>query len=132
VTSDECDVLLRKARADLALLVGMDAHGIATDEQYGFHCQQAVEKALKSVLGRRGIDFPWTHDLTRLLNLVDSAGIAVPADLRGADLYTAFAVRFRYADLDDAADPSCAFDRAAARAIATQAVEWAAQPHKEA
>jgi HEPN domain-containing protein len=29
----------------------------------GFHCQQAVEKALKAVLAERGADFPYTHDV---------------------------------------------------------------------
>ena len=38
-----------------------------SDEIVGFHAQQAVEKWLKAVLGSRGIEFEYTHDLRRLI-----------------------------------------------------------------
>lgn len=39
-----------------------------------FHCQQCAEKYLKALLISRGIDFPRTHDLVMLLNLIASTG----------------------------------------------------------
>ncbi len=35
-----------------------------------FHCQQAVEKLLKSALAKAGRSIPKTHDLLELLDLV--------------------------------------------------------------
>lgn len=123
---DDPDVLLGKARDDLKLLVLFDSQPAGTDEQFGFSCQQAVEKAIKSVLGRQGIDYPWTHDLTRLLSLLDQSAIPLPATLRECDLYTSFAVRFRYEDLPEADATAPPFDRGHALSIAKLAVEWAA------
>ncbi len=123
---DSPDILLRKARDDLQLLALMNAQGAGTDEQFGFSCQQAVEKAIKSVLRRQGVEYPWTHDLTRLLLLLEQGAIFHPPRLREADLYTSFAVRFRYEDLPEADASAPPFDRADAFGIATLAVEWAA------
>src|SRR5688500_3894812 len=39
----------------------------------GFHCQQAVERALKAVLAARGADFPYTHDVGLLIQLCEDA-----------------------------------------------------------
>ncbi len=122
---DDPDVLLAKARADLKVLTLFHSKEMGTDEQFGFACQQAVEKAMKSVLRRHGIDYPWTHDLTRLLLLLDQSGIAFPAALRESDLYTPFAVRFRYEDLPEADASAAPFDRSHALGVASLAVGWA-------
>jgi HEPN domain-containing protein len=37
-----------------------------------FHAQQAVEKAMKAILVDFGVDFPRTHDLKFLLDLIKS------------------------------------------------------------
>jgi HEPN domain-containing protein len=34
-----------------------------------FHCQQCTEKYVKAFLTEYDIDFPWNHDLVRLLEL---------------------------------------------------------------
>lgn len=122
---DRASVLLRKAADDLSVVVLFHEREIGSDEQLGFHCQQAIEKSIKAVLARRGIDYPWTHDLTRLLLILDTSGIPIPAELREADLYTSFAVRFRYEDLPEQGVSAQPFDRAHARRLATLAVEWA-------
>jgi HEPN domain-containing protein len=36
-------------------------------EQLLFHAQQAAEKALKAILILEGVDFPFTHNLQRLI-----------------------------------------------------------------
>jgi len=71
-----------------------------TDAIVGFHGQQTVEKALKSVLAARGIDFPFTHDLRALMDLCDSAGLPVPATLSDARRLTPYAVAQRYGTSD--------------------------------
>jgi HEPN domain-containing protein len=35
-----------------------------------FHCQQCIEKLLKAILVREQIEFPKTHDIGRLIELV--------------------------------------------------------------
>ena len=60
------------------------------------HAQQAAEKAIKARLIALSIDFPYVHDLARLLSLLDEVGEAVPeAVLRSATL-TPYAVFTRY------------------------------------
>jgi HEPN domain-containing protein len=124
---DPPDLFLKKAQDDerLVLLVG-DAAG-ATDEQVGFHAQQAIEKAIKSVLGRRGVPFRRTHDLEELIELIDRASIPFPADLRASVALTPFAVQYRYDDLMDAGESPATFDRSEAARLASSAVAWASQ-----
>jgi HEPN domain-containing protein len=47
----------------------LDVEGVS-DAIVAFHAQQAVEKSLKAVLASRGVDFPFTHDLAALLQIV--------------------------------------------------------------
>ncbi len=65
-------------------------------EIIAFHAQQAVEKALKGfLLSRKCFDFPKTHDLGRLLDLVES----FEPELTNIDAIielTPFAVEMRY------------------------------------
>jgi len=37
-----------------------------------FHCQQSVEKSLKALMAKHGMEIPRTHDLLELLDLVVS------------------------------------------------------------
>ena len=63
---------LNRAGSNLAL-----ARNRAPDvylEDLCFEAQQAAEKAVKAVLIRRGVDFPYVHDLARLLTLLEEGG----------------------------------------------------------
>lgn len=91
-----------------------------TDAGLGFHCQQAVEKALKAVLAMRGVEFPYTHDLEALVELCEEHEIDVPEDLSDVDSLSPFAVRLRYG----AARPA-GLDRDQALRWAASAVRWA-------
>ncbi len=42
-----------------------------------YHCHQAAEKALKAVLVEIGVDFPKTHDLGLLADLIRNNGTSV-------------------------------------------------------
>ena len=61
-----------------------------------FHCQQAVEKYLKALLVRHGIEFARTHDIRKLLALIAGIHPEIAILLRDADLLTPFGVELRY------------------------------------
>ena len=56
-------------------------------EDLCFEAQQAAEKAVKAVLISIDVEYPYVHDLARLLSLVEGAGATIPnAVLRAAEL----------------------------------------------
>jgi HEPN domain-containing protein len=65
-------------------------------EVIAFHCQQAVEKYLKAFLIWRQIEFPKTHDIAKLLDLVATANAVLAESLRDAEALTPFGVDLRY------------------------------------
>jgi HEPN domain-containing protein len=69
----EAIVLARKAEDDAKAMQLLTPDAEISDEIIGFHAQQAVEKWLKAVLGSRGIEFEYTHDLHRLIAEVVTA-----------------------------------------------------------
>lgn len=95
--ASEFAALLRSAQADLRAIEHMpDAY--AFDEQvFGFHAQQACEKALKAWLLRLGCKPPFVHDLRVLLQLLQDRGVVVSDALEIAEL-TAYAVQWRYGE----------------------------------
>jgi hypothetical protein len=58
--------LLAMPQKDYMALCGMKDDEIFATEIFGFHVQQAVEKALKAWLCLLGLAFPRTHDLDQL------------------------------------------------------------------
>ena len=90
------------------------------DSAIGFHAQQAVEKALKSVLADRGVDFPWTHDLQLLLRRIEAAGVEIPECADRARRLTPWSVEYRYGEVIE--DP---LDRAAAAGTVDEVIAWA-------
>lgn len=61
-----------------------------------FHCQQAVEKAIKAVLVAREKEFPKTHAVAKLLTIAEEAGIALPEEAWVAADLTKYATDDRY------------------------------------
>jgi HEPN domain-containing protein len=92
-----------------------------SDAIVGFHAQQAVEKALKSMLALRAVEFPFTHDLRGLAELCADSGFPLPEALERIDELTPYGVRFRYGPIEDEA----LLDPAAALRLADGAVAWA-------
>ena len=68
-------------------------------EDLCFDAQQAAEKAMKALLIKHGITFPYTHDLAKLLTLLEEAGEEIPEAVREAGRLTRFAVVSRYPGL---------------------------------
>ena len=86
-----------------------------------FHAQQAAEKALKALLMWLGIEFPRTHVLERIADLLP-ADITTTLDREALISLSPWAVAGRYPE--DIADPSAVATTAlvdAARAIVGQA-----------
>jgi HEPN domain-containing protein len=119
--ADLAKQLLDLAREDLAAAeVLQDAEGVSAAKT-GFSAQQAVEKALKAVLAMEDDEYPFTHNLTLLMQLCEDAGHPVPTDLAEADRLTPYAVAIRYGLANpESVEPSQAVRWAAA------AIDWAA------
>jgi len=68
----------------------------------GFHAQQATEKYLKAYLVWKQIDFPKTHNIANLLDLLSEADKSLAISLDAASVLTKYAVETRYpGDLPD-------------------------------
>lgn len=86
---------LRHARSDLALASAVGPVGDILAETLCFHAQQAAEKALKAVLVHVGIEFPRTHSLRLLVDLLPRA-IRIDPVLESVVGLTDYAVTTRY------------------------------------
>lgn len=71
-----------------------------SEEVFGFHTQQTIEKALKAWITAKQLAYPKSHDLSVLTRILGDNG----EDLsRFPDLedYTIYAVQYRYEAYDD-------------------------------
>lgn len=117
---DLAQQLLGLARDDLAAARTLSEAG-SSASMVGFHCQQAVEKALKAVLASDGGEFPYSHNITLLIQLCEDADAPVPEGLGDVDRLTPFAVHMRYGT----AAPTPAVDLADGLKWAEQTIRWA-------
>jgi len=92
-------LLYRKAADDMALLVEVITSAQVSDEIFGFHCQQAAEKLLKALLSASAVDFPRSHNLRLLMDMLADSGNSLPGDLADLDLLTPYGTLFRYESL---------------------------------
>lgn len=85
---------LSRAQSNLALagLRGPEIH----IEDLCFQAQQAAEKAIKAVLIRRNVEFPYIHDLGVLLTILEEGGEEIPEAVWQAERLTHFAVATRH------------------------------------
>ena len=88
--------LLQKADQDLTVVEKWRTDPDIAAEVLGFHAQQAAEKMLKAVLAHHQIEFPFTHRLADLIDLLKEQGKAYPDELDEVRYLTPFAVEFRY------------------------------------
>lgn len=100
----EAAAWLHRAHDDLGaarkLLAGRDVFPAIAS----YHCQQAAEKALKSLLVADSIAVPRTHDLRVLVERCLAIEPAMETLRDACDELTPFATEFRYPS--DAADPA--------------------------
>lgn len=87
---------LGQAEEDFRLAERLVAEGWPFPKAVGFHSQQAGEKYIKAFLVWHQVEFPKTHDLGELLDLVASVDSALAASLAGATALNPYAVQSRY------------------------------------
>jgi HEPN domain-containing protein len=90
-------------------------------EDLCFDAQQAAEKAVKALLIKRGVTFPYVHDLARLVTLLEEAGQQIPELVRRAEALTRYAVVTRYPGL---AEPVTEAHYQEAIVLAKAVLEW--------
>lgn len=102
---DEASALLRAAKRDLNALLGMaQVKQFFSDEIFGLHVQQAVEKIIKTWLIVLGETYPRIHNLDALFRLLEKAGCDI-SKYQGFAEFTPFGTQFRYEDLISEAEP---------------------------
>jgi|SRR5882724_2416907 HEPN domain-containing protein len=90
-------------------------------EDLCFDAQQAAEKAIKALLIKRGVTFPYVHDLARLVTLLEQAGQEIPEFVQRVEALTRYAVVTRYPGL---AEPVTEAHYQEAVAVAKAVLEW--------
>ena len=96
---DHARQILALAEADLIALRNMLDRTSFSEGVFGFHAQQAIEKALKAWITVRGLTYPKSHDLSALIRILSSAGANIDAHPNLED-FTVFAVQYRYEAFD--------------------------------
>lgn len=114
----EADGLLRIAIADLDTAIASSDPAVFREGAWGFWLQQSVEKALKAWLVHLGEIPPPTHDLNRLLRLLEQQ-VVDTGRFRSLAQLTLFAVQVRY----DADPQPLGLDRAAFQDQVRQLIE---------
>ena len=86
---------MRMANKDFDALIGMVQDSkVFADEIFGFHTQQAIEKALKAWICMLDISYPLSHQIARLLTILENSGENVEL-FWPLEQHTAFAVQAR-------------------------------------
>ena len=111
---------MQRARNDLALAQLTDEKRIAPDILV-FHAQQAAEKAIKALLVRYQVEFPFTHSIGALLSVCQSNNIEVPENITNSHALTRYAVASRY---PGEAEPTSRSEAYEAAQLATMVVNW--------
>jgi len=118
---------LRKAEKDLKWA---EAMLLEQDLDYStFHSQQAAEKSLKAVITALKIQPPKTHDIEKLLNILDKNNVdtSLLEKERIGEL-TKYAVEARYPDFEEEPSEEEAVE---ALELAGKTVDWAREKLRE-
>ena len=111
---------MNRAKSNLGIAKRRTPHVYLED--LCFQAQQAAEKAVKAVMIKLGIDFPYVHDLARLLSILEEAGETFPNVVAQAEELTQYAMATRYTSLEQ---PVTEQDYKVAVQIAESVVHWA-------
>lgn len=104
-------MLYRAAERDVLTLRSMTDD--APVESFGFHVQQAAEKAFKAWIALLGETYPLTHSIEMLLNILVNRSAPVE-HFRDLVDFTPYAVEFRYTGVDSGTE---SIDREGALAL---------------
>ena len=117
------ELMLRKAKEDQFTVEKLTPDPASPDAVIGFHAQQAVEKMLKGVLALHAVRYIPTHNLLKLLDLLNENRISFPEGFKEVGRLTPFAATFRYADMAEPLPGS--FDRSLTLKWVRQVRSWA-------
>jgi HEPN domain-containing protein len=93
---------LTKADEDLAVAKQLLEDGVPYYAAIGFHAQQSAEKFIKAFLVSAQLEFPKTHDLRRLTEIVEQKSEKLAEQLRECHVLSDYGVDTRYPeDLPD-------------------------------
>lgn len=104
---DEVKVWLLRAKSNLEHARRVNNNDLAMNggyiffEELCFDLQQCVEKSLKAILINRNIEFPKTHSISKLIELLQKNNIDFPDKLLPAIDLTLYAVETRYPSSQD-------------------------------
>ena len=85
---------IRRGKSNLVIAGNRDPQVDLAD--LCFEAQQCAEKSIKAVFLKRGMSFPYVHDLQRLLKLLTDDGCKVPKYVRESSELTQYAHVMRY------------------------------------
>ncbi len=118
---DLARAFLEKGKEDEVLLGRLVDDTDVSDDIFGFHVQQAVEKFIKSVLAVEQARPTRTHDLASLFEQAAIAGSEIPEDILEVRSFTPYAVRNR----NPFFDPAPMIDRKSTFALVQKVRAWA-------
>lgn len=88
------------AGRDLRAAKAVNELGAEYKNIVAFNCQQCVEKAIKGYLVFHNVRPPKTHTIKDLAKLVSEINSALGVKLAKADVFTQYAVVYRYPDAE--------------------------------
>lgn len=112
---------IAKGREDETLLRKILDIEEVSDDTFGYHVQQAIEKYLKAILAIDQVRPTKTHNLTKLISEVETTSREIPQDLQDLSGWTIYAVDSRYPSFD----PTPILDRPQALALVETTRAWA-------
>jgi len=93
---------LVKAKEDLNAANVLLSYNLSVQSAVGFHSQQAAEKFLKALLTWYQIEFPKTHNLGELLDLISKVNPDLADSLHHITALNPYGIEYRYpADLPE-------------------------------
>ncbi|MDR3668931.1 MAG: HEPN domain-containing protein [Ignavibacteriaceae bacterium] len=102
---EHAENMLTMSNKDFNALCGMMVNtDYFSNEIFGFHAQQAVEKAAKALLDIFSIEYKKIHDIGELFNLLRQNGNVIPVDFLDLQDLTEYAVDLRYDSFELDAD----------------------------
>lgn len=97
---DHAVQLLQMARKDHQAMTNMLDPEAFSEEIFGFHAQQSIEKALKAWISANGLTYPKSHDVSALTRILADHGQDV-TKFPNLEDYTIYAVQYRYEAYDE-------------------------------
>jgi HEPN domain-containing protein len=89
---------MQKAESDWETVLILSAHEQCPRDTVCFHCQQHVEKVLKALLTGHDIEAPRSHNLRRLIQLLEPVTNDLTPLMDASDVLTVHGVSSRYPD----------------------------------